>query len=208
MNEQEVHKTKERSPFKKLWILYAISAIIVFGILIGVTIMLNSIDEAQEVVVQTPVEEPQEQATLYEELQPYEGRWIGGWTNETFKTSGDIVVDVVIREDGYVDVTYDLQGYVFGWINPEPRTTRGVYNVEGVFFTVSNDYVFGDVNVHLTPEQLIVISGARIPLTRVDLVEATGTFDETQASLEYTVRFLRTGGSRGAVTLIKEQTQE
>ncbi len=207
--ETSQHKeTQEPSHFKRMWLLYVAAAIIVLSIVAGVTIMLNSINEAEEEnIPHTPAPEEMQQS-LYEALLPYEGRWVGGWTNETFDTSGTMTVDVDVHEDGYVDVTYDLEGYVFGWINPEPRTTRGVYNEEGAFFTVSNDYVFGDVNVHLTPDYTIAISGARIPLTRVDLVEGTGTFSETEASIDYSVRFLRRGGSTGVVTLTKETSEE
>jgi len=142
---------------------------------------------------------------LYNELLEYEAEWEGTWTNTTFNTSGDITMNVDVKPNGIITAEYDLEGFVFGWLNPNKRIAQGVYNKDGVFFIIESDYVFGDVKVQAKPDKTIAISGLKIPLRRVNAVTATGEFDEQHATIDYNVNFTGSaGGSTGKVELNKK----
>lgn len=189
-------------------ILYVIALLLVIAILILGTLLLNSINEVKQLnnfdlpAVET---DEQTQEELYTQLKEYEGRWTGSWTNTTFNTRGDITVDITVQPEGIIVAEYDLEGFVFGWLNPNKRIAYGVYTRDGVFFNVEADYIFGTVRVHAKPDNTIAISGLRIPLRRVNAVTATGTFDTQEAKIDYNVNFFSgNGGSQGVVELYKQ----
>jgi hypothetical protein len=110
-----------------------------------------------------------------------------------------------VHEDGTVPVNVAFEGPVFGWVTPYPRNYTGYFVEGGVEFHIQDDGVFGDVDVYLTHEGTITISGLQIPLQRVDGVVGAGEFDTESAHIDYQVNFLTRGGSQGTVDLIKVQ---
>src|SRR6185503_2388841 len=89
------------------------------------------------------------QAPGYDWASQFAGDWSGGWRNTTFGSTGGAQATVVINEDGTVEVTLDLGGFVFGVGDPPPMTFTGAYDADGGSFAVQNDPMFGDLSVNV-----------------------------------------------------------
>jgi hypothetical protein len=126
----------------------------------------------------TPVPAPTDTPTAeapspYELAKQFEGDWAGEWHNETFDTRGDAVATIVVREDGTFDLTLDLNGMVFGFIDPPAVTFTGRYgDMQGADLSVNDDPTFGDATLTITADGQVT---GRLE----DLMGAGGTLDIT-----------------------------
>ena len=204
---------KHKDSKKTLIVLYSAAAVLVVAIILAGTYLLNSIDEFTNVVdapdtqTETAFSElsPEEQEELYSLYNEFSGRWEGTWSNETFSNSGEVVVEVEVNDDGTVRAVGDLDGYVFGISDPEPRELLGTYSTAGVTFALNSDSFFGDVQVILNRDQTITVQGVQIPFSRVFMVTGEGLFDKEKASIGYTVNWIGDTATTGTVQLEKVQ---
>ncbi|MCC6639289.1 hypothetical protein IT409_01885 [Candidatus Falkowbacteria bacterium] len=180
--------------------------ILLLGGVIGLGVYLyTSYEKITSEVVLPTTQDADELKKAYDELLAYEGVWEGEWSNNIFNNKGTVKVTVDVVEGGVVNALVDLNGRVFGWIDPEAKTYSGTYTKDGVFFAINTDSAYGTVHVNLRPDHTIVIHGAQIPLKRVELVTGSGTFDTTKAEMTYNVDWIGNFGTNGVVTLTKAQ---
>lgn len=150
--------------------------------------------------------EPPEPAEApgYDQASPYSGRWEGQWRNITFGSTGDIEVEVMIHPDGRAEISIDIGGFVFGMIDPDPKTYTGTYDADGAVFEVEEDPVFGKVVVMLSfASGEIVGTTEDIPDPTIARMESTGTMTPEEVTGVYTVFFAGGGEATGDVTLSK-----
>lgn len=60
----------------------------------------------------------------------FDGRWEGFWFNDTFGSSGAMVSDVEVVGQ-MLTITTDLDGFVFGFLNPPPFTMTATVGLDG-----------------------------------------------------------------------------
>lgn len=150
--------------------------------------------------------EPPEPAEApgYDQASPYSGRWEGQWRNITFGSTGEIEVEVTIHPDGKAEISIDIGGFVFGMIDPDPKTYEGIYDAEGATFEVEDDPVFGKVVVTISfASGEIVGTTEDIPDPTIARMESTGTMTPEKVTGVYTVFFAGGGEATGDVTLTK-----
>jgi hypothetical protein len=150
--------------------------------------------------------EPPEPAEApgYDQAIPYSGRWEGQWRNITFGSNGKIEVEVIIYPDGRAEISIDIGGFVFGMIDPDPKTYLGTYDADGAVFEVEEDPVFGTVVVTLSfASGEIVGTTEDIPDPTIARMESTGMMTPEEVTGVYTVFFAGGGEATGDVTLTK-----
>ena len=74
----------------------------------------------------------------------------GAVGQHTYSTTGGATATVAVSTDGTVTVTIDLDGLVFGLIDPPPQTVTSTYSASGIVFEELNTAI-GDVKVTMTP---------------------------------------------------------
>lgn len=147
----------------------------------------------------TPVPTDTPQApSAYDVARQYEGRWAGSWNNDTYGTTGGVEATVVVNPDGTFEVTLDVNGMVFGAIDPPAVTFSGTYEAGvGATFGGLDDPTFGDASVTITPDGQVsanlegVMGGA-------GSVEVSGTVTPERIDLQYSIP---TFSAAGTVTL-------
>lgn len=131
------------------------------------------------------------------------GNWSGNWVNSTFGSTGDVTMvfgaNTVAQT---VSVTVDLNGTVFGAINPPAFTITGPY-VPNAVNTVTGSAFGGTFTATFTPPGQISGSVTGIPVAGISRVDFTGTVTGTTVTLNYTVTFSGGGTAIGTLTLTK-----
>lgn len=123
------------------------------------------------------------------------GSWTGSWNNTTFGSTGASKATVT-TDEATKKVTFklDLDGNVFGGVNPPEETFTGTY--DDAQFTVSgSSATFGMLS--LTVKKDGTITGSATP-TR-GTITLTGSASETKITINY----LFTDGTKGTLTLQK-----
>jgi hypothetical protein len=157
---------------------------------------------APEPTVEVPPT-PTEDAA-FKALQAYLGNWSGEWHNVTFGSSGAVSATVSADEDGTLTITVDLDGFVFGALDPDPITYSGKFDAEGAVFTIPGDPLFGDLTITITEDGEVAIVGESVPDERIDKISAVGTVTPQEISLEYIVGFTAGDSAVGDMTLTKD----
>ena len=80
------------------------------------------------------------------------GDWVGEWNNLTYGSSGPTSMEVIVREDGTVSITFDLDGFVFGLLDPPDITFDMNYDADGRVFDKTGDSPFGDLTLTATAD--------------------------------------------------------
>lgn len=159
----------------------------------------------------TPAPEPTTQVpptptedAAFQAIQPYLGNWSGEWRNTTFASSGAVSATVSAEEDGTLTFSVDLDGFVFGALDPDPVTYSGNFDAEGVVFNIPGDPLLGDLTIAITADGEVVIVGESVPDERIDKVSAVGTVTPEEISLEYIVTFATGDSAVGEMSLTKD----
>ncbi len=147
----------------------------------------------------TPTED-----AIFQALQEYMGDWRGEWRNLTFGSSGGIHATVNAEEDGTLTFTVDLDGFVFGALDPDPISYSGNFDAEGVVFNIPGDPLFGDLSITVTEDGEVAIVGEAVPDERIEKISAVGTVTPGEISLEYIVAFAAGDSAVGDMTLTKD----
>lgn len=146
--------------------------------------------------------------SLYDRYKSIAGDYAGAWNNLTYSTTGDSTNSIVIEEDGAASFTLDLGGFVFGLIDPDPKTYTSTYDENGAVFTATDDDLFGDMTITVVAGEsgepgTVDFQGLDVPVAGIDSITATGTIDDTEITLNYEIQFSPIGTAEGVFTLIK-----
>jgi len=133
------------------------------------------------------------------------GTWTGEWTNTTFGSRGGLTVTISDNGNGTVAVTVDLDGFVGGILDPEPRTENVTVESDGsVNFSGTAD-MLGQLEVTLSAAGQLTISTPDIPTAGFDDFSASGSVTSTTASLDTSVNFTNGTSAVGTVTASNNQ---
>lgn len=147
----------------------------------------------------TPAED-----TAYQDVQAYLGEWSGAWRNITFGSSGAAFATLAAEQDGTASFTVDLDGFVFGVIDPDPITYVGSFSADGAIFEAPGDPLFGDLTMKVTADGEVAIVGELVPIEGIAQLSATGTITPEEIFLEYIVTFAAGDTAVGEMTLTKD----
>jgi hypothetical protein len=142
--------------------------------------------------------------TGFEQASAFAGEWSGSWENTTFGSSGDARAAIDVQPDGTATFTVDLDGMVFGMLDPDPMTYEGTYDANGATFEAPGDPLFGDLAISVTPAGDVTINGELVPVDGIASLSASGTISSDSIQLEYTVVFTGGGEAMGVLNLVKE----
>ena len=152
---------------------------------------------------ETPIPPTPTEDTTFQEVQAYLGEWSGEWRNITFGSSGAVSASFLAEEDGTAAFTIDLDGFVFGALDPDPMTYTGSFSSEGAVFDIPADPLFGDLTITVTAEGEISITGELVPVEGIAQISAIGTISSEEMHLDYTVTFSAGEPAIGEMNLTK-----
>lgn len=120
----------------------------------------------------------------------------GQWHNLTFNSTGAARATVTTTLPN-VSVSFDLDGNVFGGLNPAPLVLSGIASPDGsVAFTPINGHAtYGDVTASTSALGVLTAACANVP-GQVSTVLLTGTTSPALIDLTYDITF--DTGSTGA----------
>jgi len=143
---------------------------------------------------------------LYEEYNVMAGTWQGQWKNTTFGSSGASKATVIVNEDGTASFTIDIDGMVFGMVNPDPKTFRGNFNDKGIVITQKDD-LFGDVTITIVKtgesEATVNVKSENITTPGIKSMTANGTLDAEKIHMDYEVQFTAGNPAKGVFDMTK-----
>ena len=152
---------------------------------------------------ETPIPPTPTEDTKFDEVLAYLGEWSGEWRNITFGSSGAVSATFVAEEDGAAAFTIDLDGFVFGALDPEPMIYSGSFSSEGAVFDIPADPLFGDLTISVTVDGEISIVGDLVPMEGIAQISAAGTITSEEMHLDYTVTFSTGDPAIGEMNLLK-----
>lgn len=150
-----------------------------------------------------PTPEPTATEDLFALVEPYLGEWSGEWRNTTFGSSGAVRATLEAQPDGTASFTVDLDGFVFGALDPDPKTYTGSYTADGATFEAPGDPLFGDLTIQASFDGQVTITGEMVPVPGIAQLDAVGSFTPQEIALEYTVTFAGGDLAEGEMTLTK-----
>ena len=136
--------------------------------------------------------------------EAFSGEWLGGWSNTTFASSGDALLQLAFDlPNQSVQATLDLDGSVFGGADPPPQILSGALTDTGIIFA-GNSAALG--TYALTVDGFCSVTGSLtgLPDPAIESVEIEGTATPEGISLAYTVQVSALGGggtASGTLTL-------
>ncbi len=143
----------------------------------------------------------------------WDGLWLGQWNNATFGSQGPVGVQVDViqnaaaavgpTQNGTANVTVDLDGPVFGQIDPDPIVIGVNWDGEGATGSV-NDTQIGDVAVSVNADSEIQVQITDIPGGGIESVTASGSREGNTISSAYLVNFAQGGPANGTVSLQRQ----
>lgn len=202
--EEEEEKSK-----KNLWLM--IAAVVLAIIIVAAALIFGGQDKDEEAPVPTeeetigveipPLPETDESLeALYGRYKVMAGHWTGTWKNLTFGSTGTIEADVEVNPDGTGQVVADIDGMVFGIIDPGPKTFPATYNNKGGLIELTDD-LFGKVQVSVDKDGNLQGHGLSVPAPGVDSVTVGGKVTAESAELTYIVNFTGGGSANGEIKM-------
>lgn len=136
----------------------------------------------------------------YEDVARLAGAHSGSWTNTTFGSQGNITIDLTVNPDGTAQMTLDVDGIVFGLLDPDPLVIGGTYDARAITFTGESD-LFGPFTMRVGTDNSISMDAPSVAAVGIDRLEVRGTIDEASGLLEatYTVYFTGGGEAQGII---------
>lgn len=126
----------------------------------------------------------------------FAGSYSGTWFNTSFLSTGgatiDISVDMKSRE---ASMTIDLNGNVFGGVDPPPDTFSGSIDSRGWDLQATSPSL-GDVHFYITPDGLIYGISENVPSPSIDSVIYNGRIEDGRIMIQTLIQF--PGGSAPA----------
>lgn len=143
----------------------------------------------------------------YEDYKAVAGTSTGEWQNTTYGTSGGSTTTVEIDPDGRAAFTLDLDGLVFGLLNPDPKTYESTYDETGVVFTAEDDDLFGDLTITIVPNEddsaQISFEGLNVPVVGISQINADGILTANSVDMNYEITFVEAFTAEGVMSLTK-----
>ena len=171
--------------------------VVFFGIgvivLVDLIILLKAGSQGPSESPQQPAQSPAAPFVGYDQFAAFAGERKGTWTNTTFSTKGNVSSDLAIHPDGTASFTMDVGGMVFGLVDPDPKTFRGTYNPQELYFS-DHDDLFGDFSISIKPSGEFTMDAPSTEALGIDRFEVNGTITPEHIQAHYQV-FLK-GGTR------------
>ncbi len=139
----------------------------------------------------------------YERALEMAGEWEGMWVNNTFSSSGAATLIIEVDPSGVATLTLDLDGFVFGMLDPDPITYTANFGGGRIDFDVSGDPVFGDFLATGLADGTVSIEAELIPVEGIARLTAEGTFAPRGIHLTYTVEFFGGAEASGELNLTR-----
>jgi hypothetical protein len=108
-----------------------------------------------------------------------------------------------VSPDGTASLTLDLDGLVFGLVDPEAATYPGSYTDDGAVFIVSDDPVFGELSIVVETDGNVVVSAPNVPSSNILSFSATGSLTTEALHLDYFVLFIEATPAQGVLDMDK-----
>jgi hypothetical protein len=122
-------------------------------------------------------------------VQDLAGRYVGAWTNTTFGSTGKAVIEIQITGTN-ATLLFDMDGYVFGSMDPPLITMPGTVIGEVILIDNKGVGMFGDIKGSVDAVQkTLTATLTNIPGGRIQSVTNVGTIDGGVIALDYTVHF-------------------
>ncbi|MBT3321187.1 MAG: hypothetical protein HN392_02780 [Anaerolineae bacterium] len=156
--------------------------------------------------VPMPTFTPSPEPTLdtgYDEAILYDGRWEGKWTNTTFGSEGPIEIDIEIEPDGTMEFSLDVDGFVFGLLDPDPVVYIGAFDANGAEVVIVEDPIWGDVTLSFSKNGDFKFDAALVPDVEIVSMLITGVFTEEGADGDYLIKFVGEDTADGFIELNK-----
>ncbi len=140
------------------------------------------------------------------------GHYEGGWLNQTFGSTGAGRIDITLSGSD-VSVVFDMDGHVFGQVDPPPITLLGTLSGGAMTFASSGLGVFGDLEGSiLESDGSFVFLLDTIPGDFITRVDVSGTIfpdgsGNPVISLDYSVLFPGPPGPTNPAAGIFEPTR-
>jgi len=112
------------------------------------------------------------------------GDWVGEWNNLTYGSSGPPTASIVVREDGTASITFDLDGFVFGLLDPPAITFDMNFDADGVVYDKAGDSLFGDLTLTVTADVWTIMAESEAAFI---VLEVEGTLSPDLIDATYTV---------------------
>lgn len=139
----------------------------------------------------------------YETYAPYAGTWSGSWSNTTFGSTGAMTGTLTVNDDGTAQLVLDVDGAVFGLVNPSAKTFSGTYNEDALTFTGTGDDLFGNLTMTFASTGSVTASGIDVPATDIDMLSLSGTVTATALNANYTLTLGSLTYAQGTMSLTK-----
>ena len=150
--------------------------------------------------------EEEQISELYDEYKIMAGKWEGEWNNTTFGSTGASNASAEINPDGTASFTIDLDGFVFGLLNPPAKKFISKYDENGITFK-SQDPLFGNLTITIKKtsdnEASVNIKATDVAAPGIESTVAIGTLTPEKLHLDYTVTFITDETALGTVDMTK-----
>ncbi len=131
------------------------------------------------------------------------GNYLGTWTNTTFGSSGDASLEVSFdANESSMQFILDLDGFVGGLSDPDPRTLIGTYNSNGAIIDSSGSE--GDLLLTWDADATIQYDATNITTPGFATQGGTGTGTGDVIMLDYYVEFSFGDSAFGTVEMFKQ----
>lgn len=126
----------------------------------------------------------------------------GSWNNTTFGTSGAAYANVTTTLPA-VQVTLDLDGSVFGGLDPSALVLNGVVSPDSsiAFTAVVGHPTYGDVAASVNALRILNATATSLPNPGIASVAIGGQTSPTAMDLQYTVTFVTGGQALGTINM-------
>lgn len=124
-------------------------------------------------------------------LQDMVGRYVGAWTNQTFNSTGKAVIVIQISGTN-ATLTFDMDGFVFGQIDPPVISMPGTVQGNNVIIDNHGVGIFGDISGSIDGTTgAFQTTLTNIPGGFIQRVTNTGMITNGVIFVNYTVDFPR-----------------
>lgn len=131
------------------------------------------------------------------------GNYSGTWTNTTFGSSGDAFLEVSFNQsNSSMQFILDLDGFVGGLPDPDPRTLNGTYNSNGA--TIDSLGTEGDLLLTWDADATIQYVITNISTYGFETQGGTGIGTGDVIMLDYFVEFSTGDSAFGTVEMFKQ----
>ncbi len=142
-------------------------------------------------------------ASLYRDYASYAGTWSGSWTNTTFGSMGNMTGQLSVEKNGTAQLVLDVDGFVFGLIDPAAKTFTGTYNENAMTFTGTGDDLFGNLTMTFAASGSVTVAGLDVPADSIDSLTASGVVTATNLNADYTLTIGGVTYAEGTMSIVK-----